>query len=158
MRLGYFELKVNGTLPDDSVLNPADTQFEDTVSYCVYDVTDLLQEGKNAVTVELGCGFYHLNTAISVNFVKGIWKDYPKLLLELHMEYQNGEREVIVSDETWRCYEDGPIRSNNIYCGETYDATKEIDGWTEAEFDDSSWKPVCLRSTASASSMSRRQF
>ena len=142
--LGLYELKVNGTLPDDSVLNPADTQYEDTVSYCVYDVTDLLQEGKNAMTVELGGGFYHLNTAISVNFVKGVWKDYPKLLLELHVEYQNGEREVIVSDESWRCYEDGPIRSNNIYCGESYDATKEIDGWTEAEFDDSGWKPVCL--------------
>lgn len=142
--LGLFELKVNGTIPDDSVLNPADTQYEDTVSYCAYDVTSLLREGKNAVTVELGCGFYKLNTAISVKFDRGVWKDDPKLLLEMHVEYENGTREVIVSDESWRCYEDGPIRMDNIYCGEIYDAAKEVAGWTEADFDDSRWNPVRL--------------
>ena len=142
--LGLFELKVNGAIPDNSVLNPADTQYEDTVSYCAYDVTSLLQKGKNAVTVELGCGFYKLNTAISVWFDRGVWKDDPKLLLEMHVEYENGNREVIVSDESWCCYEDGPIRVDNIYCGENYDANKEVAGWTEADFDDSLWNPVRL--------------
>jgi len=142
--LGLFELKINGMIPDDSVLNPADTQYQETVSYCAYDVTALLQEGKNAVTVELGCGFYNLSTDISVGFSSGVWKDDPKLLLELHVEYEDGSKDVIVSDESWRCYEDGPIRSDNIYCGEIYDANKEVEGWTAADFDDSSWEAVRL--------------
>lgn len=142
--LGLFELKVNGLIPDDSVLNPADTQYEDTVSYCAYDVTHLLRQGSNAMTVELGCGFYNLSTDISVGFVNGVWKDDPKLLLELHVEYEDGSKKVIISDESWRCYEDGPIRSDNIYCGEIYDANKEVQGWTEADFDDSSWQNVRL--------------
>lgn len=142
--LGLFELKVNGQLPDDSVLNPADTQYEDTVSYCAYDVTKLLAEGANAVTVELGCGFYNLPEHISAGFYRGVWKDDPKLLLEMHIEYENGEKEVIVSDESWKCYEDGPILKNSIYTGEIYDATKEVDGWTSADFDDSGWSNARL--------------
>ena len=142
--LGLFELKVNGTIPDDSVLNPADTQYQETVSYCAYDVTSLLQKGSNAMTVELGCGFYNLSTNISVGFASGEWKDDPKLLLELHVEYEDGSKEAIVSDESWRCYENGPIRSDNIYCGEMYDANQEVEGWTAADFDDSSWKNVRL--------------
>lgn len=142
--LGLFELKVNGTIPDDSVLNPADTQYQETVSYCAYDVTSLLQKGNNAMTVELGCGFYNLSTNISVGFASGEWKDDPKLLLELHVEYENGSKEVIVSDESWCCYENGPTRSDNIYCGEMYDATLEVEGWTQSDFDDSSWKNVRL--------------
>ena len=140
--LGIFDLKINGKVSDDSVLKPADTQYEDTVSYCVYDVTALLNKGKNAMAVELGGGWYNLPDPISVNFTNGVWRDDPKLLLELHVTYENGETEVIVSDESWKCYDDGPIQRNSMYCGEQYDATKEVDGWTEANFDDSSWKKV----------------
>ena len=142
--LGLFELKINDCLADDSVLAPADTQYEDTVSYCAYDVTELLNEGENAVTVELGGGFYDLPEAISVGFVRGVWKDDPKLLMELHIEYENGETQTIISDESWRCYDDGPIRKNSIYTGEVYDATKEVEGWTKADFDDSGWSAARL--------------
>lgn len=142
--LGLFDLQINGKVSDDSVLKPADTQYEDTVSYCVYDVTDLLQKGENAMGVELGNGYYNLPDPISVNFYNGIWKDDPKLLLELHVEYENGGTEVIVSDESWSCYDDGPNQRNSIYCGEIYDAGKEVDGWTKADFDDSKWNGVRL--------------
>lgn len=57
--LGLYELYVNGTLPDDSVLNPAHTQYDDTVHYRVYDVTNMLATGKNALAVELGNYFYN---------------------------------------------------------------------------------------------------
>lgn len=142
--LGLFELKVNGSLPDDSVLNPADTQYEDTVSYRVFDVTELLSKGQNALAVELGGGYYNLPDPVSVNFVNGVWRDDPKLLLELHVEYENGEKEVIVSDETWRVYDNGPMQRNSMYCGEIYYATKEVDGWTNADFDDSGWATARL--------------
>ena len=137
--LGIYELKVNGKLPDDSVLNPADTQYEDTVSYRAYDVTDLLSKGQNAIAVELGGGYYNLPDPISVNFVNGVWRDDPKLLLELHIEYESGKTERIVTDETWKCYDNGPVQRNSMYCGEIYNAGKEVDGWTGAKFDDSRW-------------------
>jgi alpha-L-rhamnosidase len=140
--LGLYEMQVNGKQPDDSVLNTAHTQYEDTVNYNAYDVTDLLTTGENAIAVELGNGFYNLTTNITLNHYNGVWRDDPKLLLELHVEYANGETQVIVSDETWRCYDNGPVRVNNIYCGEQYDATMEVEGWTNAAFDDSGWNTV----------------
>jgi len=140
--LGLFELHVNGALATDAVLTPIDTQYEDTVSYCVYDVTKLLTKGQNAMAVELGNGFYNLTENISANFANGVWRDNPKLLLELHVEYTNGTKEVIVSDETWRCYDEGPLLVNNTYFGEQYDANREVEGWTKADFDDSSWSSV----------------
>lgn len=142
--LGVFELKINGVMADDSVLTPADTQFEDTVSYCVYDVTKLLSKGKNALAVELGNLTYNMPDPISANFVNGVWKDDPKLLLELHIEFDDGTKKVIISDESWKSYEDGPIRRNSLYCGEIYEASKEVKGWTDADFDDSGWNTARL--------------
>src|SRR4030095_2257737 len=64
---------------------------------------------------------------------------YPKLLLQLEIEYTDGTKKVIVSDETWKLNVDGPIRTNNEYDGEEYDATKEFPGWRSIGFDDSKW-------------------
>ena len=64
---------------------------------------------------------------------------FPKLLLQLEIEYINGDKKIVVSDESWKLNVDGPIRSNNEYDGEEYDARKELNGWTAAGFNDSKW-------------------
>ena len=46
------------------------------------------------------------------------------------------------SDETWKLTTDGPIRANNEYDGEDYDARKELAGWSRPGFDDSQWQPA----------------
>ena len=51
--LGLFELKINGRLPDDTILNPPHSQYTQTVFYRVFDITDLLEKGTNTITVEL---------------------------------------------------------------------------------------------------------
>ncbi|MBR5011472.1 MAG: family 78 glycoside hydrolase catalytic domain, partial [Clostridia bacterium] len=141
--LGLYELYVNGEYPDDTVLNPSHTQYDDTVHYRTYDVTDMLTSGKNAIAVELGDGFYHLNLG-SWSWNSAPWYDDTKLLFELDIEYTDGTKETIISDESWKTYSDGPVTVNNMYLGETYDATKEVNGWTAASFDDSTWDAVSL--------------
>ena len=64
---------------------------------------------------------------------------YPKLLLQLEIEYADGTKKTVVSDESWKLNVDGPIRTNNEYDGEEYDATKEFNGWTITGFNDSKW-------------------
>ena len=141
--LGLYDLYVNGENPDDTVLNPAHTQYEDTVHYRAYDVTEMLSSGKNAIAVELGDGFYHLNLG-SWSWNSAPWYDDTKLLFELDIEYTDGTKETIVSDESWKTYGDGPITVNNMYLGDTYDATKEVENWTSVTFDDSAWDAVSL--------------
>ncbi len=50
----------------------------------------------------------------------------------------------MVSDETWKLTTDGPIRANNEYDGEEYDARKELPGWDRAGFNDATWQPARL--------------
>ena len=128
--LGLFELKINGRLPDDSVLNPAHTQYSETVLYRVFDVADLLCEN-NTVTVELGNSFFNEETNIW-NWDIAPWRSAPKMIFQLDVEYSDGTHERIVSDESWLVTLDGPTVANSIYLGETYDSRRTEFTWQNA--------------------------
>ncbi|MDE6066599.1 MAG: family 78 glycoside hydrolase catalytic domain [Duncaniella sp.] len=138
--LGLYELYINGERVGDYVLTPAPTDYRRTVLYDSYDVTDLMRGGgeDNAIGVALGNGRYytmHQNYKPHkiVNF------GYPKVRLNLTIEYADGSTQRIATDESWRLTADGPIRSNNEYDGEVYDARRELGDWTRAGYDDSQW-------------------
>ena len=59
--------------------------------------------------------------------------------MNLIVEYTDGSRETIATDTNWKLTADGPIRSNNEFDGEEYDARKELGSWSETGYDDSSW-------------------
>jgi alpha-L-rhamnosidase len=59
-------------------------------------------------------------------------------LCQVEIEYTNGTRSLIVTDESWKAHT-SPIIENTIYNGETYDARLEIDGWSSPGLDDSGW-------------------
>ena len=137
--LGFFEMKINGQLPDDSVMNPCNTQYNKTVLYRTFPVTDLLKAGKNAIGVELGNSFYNDNSGVW-NWPGASWRDDPKLLLNLEIKYEDGTSEIIASDTDWMITKEGPTVKNGIYYGETYDARLEQTGYDTVGFDESGWK------------------
>ena len=137
--LGVFTLAVNGTDPTGSVLNQVESQFNKTLSYSVYDVTDMLQSGTNALAVELGNGFYNCPDNASLSWSSASWCSEPKLMLELLIEYADGTTQTIVSDESWKGYSQGPMLRDSMFAGEIYDARKEVTGWEQVAFDDSGW-------------------
>ncbi len=134
--LGFEELRINGTKVGDNVLEPAWTNFRNTVLYESYDVTALLQPGPNALAVLLGNGFY--------NVVGGRYSKYtgsfgvPRLWLQLHLEFEDGTVEDTGTGRSWRVH-DGPITFSDTYGGEDFDARLEPKGWDRAGFDDSRW-------------------
>lgn len=121
--LGLFELKINGILPDDSVLNPAHTQYSKTVLYRVFDVSSLIREGENEITVELGNSFFN-DTTYVWNWDKASWRSAPKMIFDLEISYADGTAEAIASDESWLVSKNGATTENSIYLGETFDARK----------------------------------
>mgnify|MGYP003289484165 FL=1 len=121
--LGLFELRINGSLPDDTLLNPAHTQYSKTVLYRDFDVTELAFNGENEITVELGNSFFNETTGVW-DWDKASWRSAPKLIADLVIAYDDGTIETIVTDETWLVTHDGPITKNSIYYGETFDARK----------------------------------
>ncbi len=129
--LGLFELKINGNLPDDTVLNPAHTQYNRTVLYRAFDVSELLTSGENEITVELGHSFFNETTNVW-NWDKASWRSSPKLIADLNIDYENGESEGIFTDENWEYTLDGQITKNSIYYGETHDLRKNDFKWEKA--------------------------
>lgn len=135
--LGLYEAYLNGKKIGNQVLAPAPTDYRRTVLYNAYDVTQLLAE-KNALGVVLGNGRFYTMQQNKKKY-KITTFGYPKMRLNLKIEYTDGTQQTIVSDERWRLNADGAIRSNNEYDGEIYDAQKEFTNWTTVDFDDSAW-------------------
>lgn len=138
--LGLSELYINGSKIGDRVLSPGLTDYNKRCLYVTYDVTRHLFEGANAIGVILGNGrfFAPRRSAPTGTVTYG----YPKLLLQMEIENDDGSVQTIVSDGSWKITDDGPIRENNEYDGEVYDARREMDGWSEPGFDDSKWQPA----------------
>ena len=118
--LGFFEAKINGNLPDDSVLNPTHSQYSSTVYYRAFCITELLKNGENEILVELGNSFFNEPTTVW-NWHIASWRSAPKLILDLVIEFKDGSSEVIKSDESFKVATNGIITKNSIYCGETHD-------------------------------------
>ncbi len=107
------------------------------LQYQVYDVTDMVKPGANAVGAIVGNGWYsgHVSTGGLVNR----YGTDEAFLAKLAITYTDGTSEVIVTDTSWRASLDGPYLETCNQNGETYDARKEFPGWDTAAFDDSSW-------------------
>lgn len=137
--LGLFDLKINGENPDDTVLNPAHTQYNKSVFYRVFDVAPLLKAGDNAIGVELGKSFYN-ETVSTWNWQNAAWRDNPKLLMQLEIRYADGTTETVATGTDWKVASDGPTVFDSIYYGETYDARQEKMGFDQPGYsEDESW-------------------
>lgn len=136
--LGHYEVAINGRTIGDQVLAEAPTDYTQEVKYNTFDVTDECRSGANAIGVVLGNGrFFTMRPRYKPKKIKEF--GFPKLLLQLEIEDEQGHRQVIVSDAGWTFTADGPIRTNNEYDGEEYDATKEFTGWSAPGFDERGW-------------------
>jgi alpha-L-rhamnosidase len=63
-------------------------------------------------------------------------------MLQLEIEYKNGETKTIVSDTSWKLTTKGPIVTNSEFDGEEYNANFELNGWSSNGYDDSKWMNV----------------
>jgi alpha-L-rhamnosidase len=141
--LGYYELHLNGSKLGDHLLDPAYTDYDRRVLYATYDVTAQLRSGQNALGVILGNGWYNMQTDVGWGFQNASWRNSPRVLLKLEIEFADGSRTDLVSDDSWQC-STGPIVYDNIYGGETYDARLEKLGWDQAGYDASQWKMTMI--------------
>jgi alpha-L-rhamnosidase len=138
--LGLYKLYVNGEKIGDQELSPTPTDYTKVVKYNTFDVTDHIVRGKNALATTLGNGRFFSVRIGRVGTIPDIRHfGFPKMLLQLELEYADGSRQTVVSDGTWKVTADGPIRANNEYDGEEYDANKEMPGWNAVGFNDTGW-------------------
>ena len=141
--LGIYELRLNGEKVGDDLFAPGWTDYRARVQYQRYDVTDLLQEGDNAIGAALAPGWFAGNIAW---FGRNRYGSRLALAAELHVEFADGSTEVISSDGTWKAGS-GPLTDSDILDGDHYDARLEVPGWDRSGYDDSDWAQVSVEST-----------
>jgi alpha-L-rhamnosidase len=151
---GLYELYLNGRKVGNHRLDPMYTRFDRRNLYVSYDVTSYLNDGKNAVGVLLGNGWYNHQSIAVWNFDKAPWRARPTFCLDLRLTYEDGSTEVITSDNDWKTHS-GPIVFNSIYTAEHYDARLELPGWNTINFDDSKWNEVTLGAAPSMNIVSQ---
>ena len=136
---GMFELEVNGSKIGDDYFQSEWTDYTKRSLYVTYDVTGHILSGANAIGAILGESWYAGKLGYSVQ--RNQYGEIPELLLQLEVTFEDGSRQIVVSDETWRATT-GPITFTNIYDGERYDARLELGAWSTANFDDADWENV----------------
>ncbi|MDQ6418533.1 glycoside hydrolase family 78 protein [Paenibacillus sp. LHD-117] len=138
--LGIYELELNGKRVGDSYFAPGWTSYGHILQTQTYDVTGLVAPGDNAIGAWLGNGWY--KGYLAWQDQKAVYGDRLALLMELHVEYEDGGRTVIASDGSWTSAP-GPIKMAELYHGETYDARDEMNGWSTAAFAETGeWRSV----------------
>ena len=147
--LGLYKLYINGKKVGREVMAPTLSGYSRRVYYNTYDVTDFLRQGEDAIGVVLGNGRFFSMRPIGGPVPVITNYGFPRMILQLEIKLANGSTKTIVSDGSWKVTADGPIRSDNEYDGEDYDARLEMPGWNNTGFNDSGWldaqvvKPTC---------------
>jgi alpha-L-rhamnosidase len=143
--LGLYECYINGKKISNDIFAPTATDYTKRVNYNVFDVKDLLQKNGNTLGVILGNGRFlsmrreNVPGGDSLEVPAVQHYGFPKLLMQLEIEYKNGKRETVTSNTSWKITADGPIVANNEFDGEEYEAKLEMPGWTTYGFNDRSW-------------------
>jgi len=144
--LGMYECYINGSKISNDIFAPTATDYTKRVNYNVFDVKNLISGNQNTIGVILGNGRFF---SIRMENVPGgdaldspaqVHYGFPKLLLQLDIEYTNGDTKTIASDTSWKINTKGPIVANNEFDGEEYDANMELTGWERYGYNDNSWR------------------
>ena len=131
--VGFYEASLNGTRIGDKVLDPAPTAYDKRVLYSTYKVESLLKVGEtNALDVLVGHGWYDIRSVATWNFETAPWRDYPRMIAQLEIEYENGGRETVVSDGSWK-HVVSPVRYDCIREGEVIGPSEVAWGDFQAE-------------------------
>ncbi|HEV8282853.1 MAG TPA: family 78 glycoside hydrolase catalytic domain [Chitinophagaceae bacterium] len=139
---GMYEGYINGKRIGDFYLTPGWTSYNKRLQYQSYDVTNLLNQGSNVIAMGLGSGWYRGYLAWNGN--KNSYGKEIALLFQLNITYDDGSKELIVSDGSWKSTT-GSITYSEIYHGEIIDARKQRTGWRMTGYDDTNWSGVMVK-------------
>lgn len=136
---GIYRVEINGKRVGDLEFMPEATPYDKYLQYQTYDVAGLLSQGENAVGAVLADGWWA--GRIGNNGDSCGYGNRLALLLQINVEYEDGTKEVIASDGSFTGFV-GPWRYADLYVGEKYDARLELDGWSQAGYNEALWQNV----------------
>ncbi|GAA2363326.1 family 78 glycoside hydrolase catalytic domain [Dactylosporangium salmoneum] len=142
--LGLHETRLNGAKVGTDVLAPGWTDYTKRLQYKEYDVTGQIRQGDNALGAWLGNGWYSGSLGFAGSQHYGTQPWYAAQLL---ITFTDGTTQTVRTDSSWKVTS-GPIRADDLYNGESYDARLTAAGWDSPGFDDAAWSAVAVRTAA----------
>lgn len=123
---GLYEAKINGKRVGNFVLAPGHTDYTKRIQLQTYDVTELLGNGENEMTVELADGWYR--GSCGAWGLRNQYGTQTKLYAQLEITDMSGNKAVIGTDQTWAWSDDGEIRfADNKDC-------EIVEAWREPSY------------------------
>lgn len=120
--LGLYEAYLNGTKIGEDYFTPGFYAYDQWLQAQTYDITECLSSKETQMfSVLLGEGWYMGR----YNFEspdRECYGDSYKVIAEIHLTYEDGEEEVIATDESWNV-ERSKVLFTGIYDGEWQDDT-----------------------------------
>ncbi len=140
--LGFYEFTINGQKVGDAEFAPLWSDYDKSIFYNTFTIDAnliyhryLSSRKSFDLQVLLGNGFYNEQgkryAKMKISFGP------PTLLFRMVLEYENGIKEEILSDDSWQ-WTLSPITFNSIYGGEDYDARLE-------DVNEQCWQPAVIQ-------------
>ena len=119
---GLYEARLGGEKAGNFCMAPGHTDYRKRVQYQSYDVTELVKNGENELTVRLADGWYR--GSCGAWGLKNQYGRETKLLAQLEITHNDGSVQVITTDKSWDWSNDGPIRFADNKDGEVVEAAR----------------------------------
>ncbi|MBQ4590535.1 MAG: family 78 glycoside hydrolase catalytic domain [Clostridia bacterium] len=133
---GYHSVTVNGIDADDSLLEPAHSNYAKISYYTVHhDAARLFNGTHNTIGITVADGWRNNTTPLVENALGGRKVEFagePVLWAMLKITYTDGKTETVSTDGTWQ-YKFGAITASSIFNGETYDAARSDPDWNTGD-------------------------
>ncbi|WP_262402179.1 family 78 glycoside hydrolase catalytic domain [Actinomadura sp. CNU-125] len=126
---GTYVPTLNGRRVGDDVLAPGWTSYRHRLRYQVYDVTDLVHDGENALEVLLGNGWYR--GRLGFHGQRALYGDRLALLAQLEVTTTDGRVHVLATDGSWTARE-SEVLADDLYDGQLTDLRRRGGGWRPA--------------------------
>jgi len=120
---GIYMGTLNGQPIDDSVLAPGWTSYENRLRYHAYDVTALIHEGPNTLSMLLGNGWFR--GRLGFENKKALYGDRLAVLAQLEITTTDGDTYVLLSDGSWTA-RDSNILADDLYDGQRTDLHSSV--------------------------------
>jgi alpha-L-rhamnosidase len=135
---GFYNAFINHEKVGEDFFNPGFTDYRLRIQYQTFDVTKHLQQGENTLLAIVGKGYYSGYCGYSGPMVYG---EENTFIAQLMVTYEDGTKEVIVTDSSWEYTDKGPVNDTDYLDGEQYDARLDFKEWEKAEDKGTAWRP-----------------
>ena len=137
--LGYHEVILNGKKVGDKVLAPAVSQFSKRSQVVTYDISALVNVGRNDLVLWTGKGWY-------TKGLPGVGFDGPLVRAQIDIPDNDSWITILKTDSTWLCRNSGYYTTGTWlpgqFGGETVDGRMNLTDLNSQSLDIAKWSPV----------------